>query len=122
MTLGWRFAPEDDPRFYAYVIKHNGTPIWVGLGCGSRWEVKSHCVETATPVAKRDYILRHLSEITSEIVLADLTWAEAGQHDPAPTRAYLLMAPRTIREALRLYAAAFPHSDARQPARAEGGQ
>ena len=35
------------------------------------------------------------------------------KHDPAPTRVFLLMAPRTIREAQRLYAAAFPHSDPR---------
>ena len=75
MALG----PGNDRRFDAYVLKHNGTPIWVGLGSGSRQEVKSHCTRTATPDAKREYILGHLSEITSEIAGGNLTWSEAAK-------------------------------------------
>ena len=65
---------------------------------------------------------RSLNSPTSPLSAATVRRKQADQHDPAPTRVYLLMAPRTIREAPALYAAAFPHSDARQPARAEGGQ
>jgi hypothetical protein len=43
MALG----PGDDRRFYAYVLKHNGTPIWVGLGSGSRHEIRWHCTRSA---------------------------------------------------------------------------
>ena len=63
MALEWRsgrFTPGGDRRFYAYVLKHNGTPIWVGLGSGTRHEVRRHCTPTVTPDAKREYILRHL--------------------------------------------------------------
>jgi hypothetical protein len=75
----WRFAP--DRRFYVYALKHNGTPIWVGMGSGERHDIRRHCVPTAKPAAKREYILKHLNEITSEIVLADLTWAEAAEKE-----------------------------------------
>src|SRR5580704_2667525 len=47
-------GPGDDRRFYVYVLKHNDTPIWVGLGSGSRHEIRRHCTDTATPVAKRE--------------------------------------------------------------------
>jgi hypothetical protein len=75
--------PGDDRRFYAYVIKHNSTPIWVGMGSGSRHEIKGHCTSSVKPDAKREYILNHLSEITSEIVFADLPWEEAAEKESA---------------------------------------
>ena len=79
----WRFTPGGDRRFYAYVLKHNGTPIWTGMGSGPRHEVRSDCTPSVTPVAKRDYILKHLNEITSEIVFADLPWEEAAEKESA---------------------------------------
>jgi hypothetical protein len=82
MPRGWRYWPEEeDRRFYVYVLKHNGTPIWVGLGSGPRHEVRSHCARTAKPAAKREYILKHLNEITSEIVFADLPWEEGAEKE-----------------------------------------
>jgi hypothetical protein len=65
---------------------------------------------------------RSLNSLSSPLSVATMRRKQADQHDPGPTGVYLLMAPRTIREVLRLYAAAFPHSDAGQPVRAEGGQ
>jgi hypothetical protein len=56
MALG----PGDDRRFYAYVLKHNGTPIWVGLGSGSRHEVKSHSVRFEAPTTPPDNVLATL--------------------------------------------------------------
>ncbi len=56
---------------------------------------------------------RSLNSPTSPLSAATVRRKQADQHDPAPTRVYLLMTPSTIREALRLYAAAFPHSDPR---------
>jgi hypothetical protein len=56
---------------------------------------------------------RSLNSPTSPLSAATMRRKQADQHDPAPTRVYLLMPPRMIREALRLYAAAFPHSDPR---------
>jgi hypothetical protein len=56
---------------------------------------------------------RSLNSPTSPLSAATMRRKQADQHDPAPTRVYLWMAPRSIREALRLYAAAFPHSDPR---------
>jgi hypothetical protein len=77
--VAFAIEPGDDRRFYAYVLKHNGTPIWVGLGSGSRHEIRSHCARTAKPAAKREYILKHLDEI----VFADLPWEEAAEKESA---------------------------------------
>jgi hypothetical protein len=85
MPHGWQFGPEDR-RFNVYVLKRNGTPIWVGMGSGLRYEVRSHCSSSAEPAAKRDYILKHLDEITSEIVFADLPWEEGAEKESAPIR------------------------------------
>jgi len=68
---------------YTYVIKHGSVPIWVGVGTGIRYEVGSHCTPTATPEAKRDYILAHREEITSKIVLADVSIEEAWEKETA---------------------------------------
>lgn len=82
MARLWRWWPEqEDRRFYVYILKHNDTPIWVGMGSGPRHEVRTHCAPSTTPVAKRDYILKHRSEITSEIVFADLPWEEAAEKE-----------------------------------------
>jgi hypothetical protein len=68
-------------QYYTYVIKHNDTPIWVGAGTGSRHEIKGHYYPSATPIEKCDYILLHLAEITSEIVLANTSMEEALQKE-----------------------------------------
>ena len=79
----WRFTPGGDRRFYAYVLKHNGTPIWVGMGTGIRHESGAIAVPPRSLPPSANTILRNLSEITSEIVLADLPWAEAAEKESA---------------------------------------
>jgi hypothetical protein len=66
---------------YTYVIKHNNVPIWVGVGTGSRYKIKTHCHRGTVPTAKRDYILLHRHEITSEIVLENTSVEAARQKE-----------------------------------------
>jgi hypothetical protein len=66
---------------YTYVIKHNGVPIWVGVGTGLRYLAHTHSLPHETPIAKRDYILLYHAEITSEIVLANVSREEAWQKE-----------------------------------------
>ena len=73
MALPRRLAASPDRDFHVYVIRHGVTPIWVGMGAGRRYEIWRHC-GSAEPPAKRDYICKHFDDLTSEIVLAGLTW------------------------------------------------
>jgi hypothetical protein len=64
-----------------YIIKHNNVPIWVGVGGGDRHKIRSHCSRTVTTITKRNYIMTNFREITSEIVLDNVSIEEASQKE-----------------------------------------